>query len=294
MSADTIALAKKINYDKLHFPVYLSKKLDGVPIKFTVSGDPTTMTTRSGKGSTISCGYIRDDLDSLITRHATNPISLTGEVTHKYDKAFKDVSGHVRRMTNNSDLILNLFDCNVHQCENSGFGSRMIVLSNLLDPQVRKSERINIIPQVRVSNARELEILTKFIPDGQEGWIIRNSNDPYEEGKRSWGYQKIVKTPTKDLLVTRFDEAISKDGVPLDMVGKLWLKYKGTFIGCGPGKLTHEERRDLWAWAKPFGGDISKAGWIAEVKYKIDPSYDALREASFVAWRFDKDTVNED
>lgn len=289
----TIPLAKGLNYDKLVFPVYVSQKVDGVPIKLTIKGCNVEVTTRSGKGSTTSCEHIKNEIKSLAPNYVERTTTIIGEVTHKTDKAFKDVSGHVRRMVINPDLRFNAFDYSVKGCEKFGFGARSVAMSNFINKERQYNKLIRSIPQVKCNTVEELNRIIRDIPDGQEGWIIRNGNDPYVENKRSWGYQKVVKTPTKDLLVSKFDEAISKDGEPLNMVGKIWLRYEGNLIGCGPGKLTHQERKDLWAWAGPFNGEIEGEKWIAEVKYKEDPSYDALREASFVCWRFDKDEPNE-
>ncbi|MCP4647185.1 MAG: hypothetical protein GY852_05520, partial [bacterium] len=94
---------------------------------------------------------------------------------------------------------------------------------------------------------------------------------------------------TLDLMVVGFEEAIDKHGFPKGMVGRIQIMYKGKQIGAGPGKLSHVERTKYW--------DIYKKGLflpqLAEIAYKPDPSYDALREARFQCWRSDKTQPDE-
>ena len=62
--------------------------------------------------------------------------------------------------------------------------------------------------------------------------------------------------------------------------------YKGTEIGIGPGRLTHDERTALWVHFQT--GMLHKR--MAQIKYKSDDSYDALRQPTFQFWRDDKET----
>jgi ATP-dependent DNA ligase len=297
---NNIPLAKGFNEDKMDLPAYVSEKLDGVPIKFTVGTDgKIAMSTRSGKGSTISCTLIEMELRKYMPKVIEEELIFIGEVTHRTDKSFKDVSGHVRRMTVNSDLVLNLFDFCKKGSEHVGFGSRNKEMIKLLGDLLFSSIRINIIPQVMCNTFNEVLNIVGKIPKGQEGWVVRSWKEGYFENKRCWGYQKVVAVPLLDLEVIKFDEAVSKEGVPLNMVGKLWIQYNHQVVGCGPGKLTHDERKRLWALTKANNGYLARSNMpepkckIAAIKHKVDDSYTALREATFVVWRFDKEEPNE-
>ena len=63
------------------------------------------------------------------------------------------------------------------------------------------------------------------------------------------------------------------------------MPYKGTEIGIGPGRLTHAERIELWVHSQT--GMFNKR--MAQIKYKADDSYDALRQPTFQFWRDEKD-----
>ena len=81
------------------------------------------------------------------------------------------------------------------------------------------------------------------------------------------------------------------------MVGRLIVSYKGLTIGVGPGRLTHGERTSLWTCREAYlrteqDGHRWKEllpGRIAQIKYKADDSYDALRQPTFQHWRPEKD-----
>lgn len=83
-----------------------------------------------------------------------------------------------------------------------------------------------------------------------------------------------------------FEEAVDKYGKPKGMVGRLDVLYKGKVVGVGPGALTHKERKDLWESVRKGEQKIA----IAEIKYMPDDTYEALRQATFVRWRPDKET----
>ena len=88
---------------------------------------------------------------------------------------------------------------------------------------------------------------------------------------------------------------MSKNSEPLGMVGSLIAMYKGKPVGVGPGKLSHEERRDLW---KEYMAVVSRyiitPPRIAQVKVKRDPSYSGLRQPTFQHWRDDQTEPNEE
>ena len=73
------------------------------------------------------------------------------------------------------------------------------------------------------------------------------------------------------------------------MVGTVVVERNGKTEGVGPGKLTHDERRDLWLRYTTVG----YGGWqprIAKIKYKggETANYKSLRQATFQCWHGDK------
>lgn len=285
----TIPLAKKYTPAKLDYPVYLSHKVDGVPIRIDIHEVGHEVMTRQGKPV--------PSVQSLVTRMVAEirknyafsfPLSLVGEVAQRgnVNADFKDTSGIVRRQEDQSDqLTFHLFECN--QAET--FQDRIVYMEGLVE--FLDHSEVRLIYQHMVQDEAELtahvEAFMTAFPEA-EGMVARNHNDEWAPGKRSWGYQKVLIEPTIDLRIIGWSPAVChKTGEPKSMVGRLHAEYKGSVIGVGPGKLTHQERIDLWA-GYINGRLVEDCSLIAQVKYKADKSYDALRQPTFQYWRDDK------
>jgi ATP-dependent DNA ligase len=291
----TIPLAKGYTPNKLNFPVYVSRKVDGVPVLIDINehGNWTTR-TRQGKPMPSVHSMVQEFVDDWMADGGLVPISLVGEVYQRgnMDAPFKDTSGMVRNVSydQSSRLSIAIFDCSEPAGE--GFGWRYENVLNCIP-----EGRVSRIAQVRVDTLEELEAhwdaFEKLFPTA-EGLVARSHDDPWAPGKRSWGYQKLLRDPTIDLWIVGAEQATSEAGDPLGMVGRLIAEYKGEQIGIGPGKLTHDERRDLWYklnYAKPMISDgLMTYRRMAQIKYKADDSYTALRQPTFQCWRDDKDT----
>jgi len=292
MGDATIPLSKGFNIDKVSFPSFISEKYDGMPIKVTMDRDDKgedSLSYLSRQGTqNVS---VKEDAMSLsrITRdfREQGETVMLAEVTHKSIKGFKNISGTIRRQEHNSGFIWNFFD--FYQGDPDAFYIRQQQLEDLFYFALSDSQKFRLVKQIKHENKAALQKYLDETPIrlDQEGWVIRSHNDIWAENSRSWGYQKIVVTPSEDLKLIQVDEAESADGVPLNMAGKLWADYNGNKIGVGPGKLTHPERKELWKlWL------ATKDNWhkpMMEVTYKKDDTYTALREARFTCWRPDKD-----
>lgn len=287
MGDASIPLSKSYNPKRLNFPVYVSEKLDGVPVRISLDFDNHEVVSRQWKEVPSVANDVSDfiaDASAILTR---GRYRFVAEVTHRTAKGFKDVSGIVRRQEAQDDLILNFFEyVNWNENEES-FYIRHRQLKDLFF-FIQDKDKFRVIEQKPILDQKELDYFLHENPIrvGQEGWVIRSHDAVWSPGSRKWDYQKFLVTPTADLPLLRVDEAIDKEGKPNGMAGKLWVEYKGKAIGCGPGALTHPERikllqdyRTATVWNNP----------TIEVAYKTDPTYDALREARFVAFRPDKD-----
>lgn len=306
----TIMLAKGYEPNKLVFPVMVSEKLDGVPAKIhiTIMEDvfpPSslvskrilwTVQTRQAKPYVSIHNQVEAFAEHLKDRGCLGTFVFIAEVTHQ-DRTmpFKDVSGHCRRQKQNDDLRLNIFDYyrpTLQVPDRLPFGKR-ILLAQML---VRGMFWCKMVPQILCKDSIELAHALTAIKRPQDGFIpegaiIRNCKDIWEEGKRSWGYQKVVDDPTTEVSIVGFDEAISKEGDgSTGIIGRIHAIYNGQAIGISPGKLSHDERRALWKDTNTR--DLLDAGELvlwATVKYKRDPSYEALRQPTFQHWRPDYD-----
>ena len=286
----TIPLSKGYKPEKLIFPVFISEKLDGMPIKLSIDSEQGTINNESRQGSSnVSVSHdAYTFLRSMLPFISDEMESFVAEITHEHIKGFKDISGTVRRQQHCSQFIWNFFDYDNGQ--DLDFSQRTARLKSLLGvfPIGAKFK------YVRQHMMHSMEQLDKFmidnpIKDNQEGWVIRTAGDLWVPASRSWGYQKIVVTPSEDLPLVQVDEAVSKEGHPLNMAGKLWARYNDQLIGVGPGKLTHPERMLLWIQYQKRKANGTWSNPMMEVTYKKDDTYTALREARFTCWRPDKD-----
>ena len=300
--ASTIPLAKPYTPGKLVFPVALSRKVDGVPVKFTITNkkhDFVSVDSESRQGKPMpsvdallqefAVAYIEDDLPW--------PVTFVGEVYQRgnMDADFKETSGIVRRQYDQSDqLAIALFDTDTGLCPGMQylwgelFEHRLNFLMYL--KQINLHQWVTPIDQYTCTDLEKLESFAASHATAfpkSEGMVARSYTDEWAPGKRTWGYQKIVVDPMIDLHVVGFEEAVSQHGEPLGMVGRVIVSYKGNKIGVGPGKLGHNDRMQLWTEYCNHGQHMEPR--MAQIKHKADDSYDALRQPTFQCWRPDKD-----
>lgn len=287
----TIPLAKGFKPEKLNYPVLVSEKLDGVPIAVTVTVDdsgtpllPATMKTRQGEDCISAFSIVAEWVVNNLSFFEGFPGSHTmvGELfqTSNPQAPFKDTSGIARRQVDQGKLLSwGIFDYFWDGGDVSYFDRFTYFYGKM-----QTTENVVCIPFYTVDDEEELDatfrVFTQDNPKA-EGMVARSATDTFNPGKRSWGYQKMLYEPTIDLRIMGFEEAKDgKTGEGKGMVGRLIASYKGGEIGIGPGKLTHKERVELWT--TPF------CPRIAQIKYKADDSYEALRQPTFQHWRYDK------
>lgn len=222
---------------------------------------------------------------------------------------FKYISGLVRRKESTPEteqlrgFIFDAFTPDVDGQDFEPFVKRMIPARATFDSAMDSLVHV-IVPLVtvgftpggKISVPLTVSTVMGRLPEWAEGIVVRDPNGIYEVGKRRKDMLKCKRTNTFDLRVASFEEAVSKDGTPLGMVGRINVLYaKGieddgknqytdfVCIGAGPGKLTHKERKEIWENREAY------IGKTAEIAAMPDDSYDALREARFTRWRPDKD-----
>ena len=300
MAKATIELAKPYNPSKMTYPATVTVKLDGVPARLSRSRLPQS---RQGNDIT-SIAHIQN---FFMTYFANSPnTELVGEI-YVHGMSFKDISGKVRKTDEQfKEAKLYVYDLISTALEgrDAPHGLRMQALDIMLDDiagqlgKARQDLPIIAISGITVHDedaARAAhEAFMQALPDA-EGTMLASLKRPFCEGKRTWDLQKCKPEPTIDLEIVGFQEAVeASSGTGKGRVGrlvaKLWrLDADGTSqprqIGIGPGKLTHEEAKQLWE-------DYKARKWtnrIAEIKYMRDDSYDSLRQPTFQRWRDDKD-----
>lgn len=291
MTKSTIPLAKSYDPKKLNFPVYVSKKEDGVPVKITVTdGYKITWESRSGKALPSLSEYMRK-LSSIFQQRNTFArmnVVIVAEITHDTLTDFKDISGIVRKNVPQENLIFNVFDYCESLREHEDIAERW---ANLSRASHHFPPWMGVIKQVRCDDMHQLKACvdnTLALNPKWEGLVARSHDATFKPNSRHWDYQKIVIDPTIDLRIIDVEEAVDKHGEPKGMVGRLVAEYKGKRIGIGPGKLTHKERKSLWVFRARFKNQWLYPPAIATIKYKRDQSYAALRQPTFQHWRPEK------
>lgn len=298
---DSIELYKPWDPKKVTKFGVVSQKLDGVPMRTLSIGGHLIGFSRQ---------WERINTVPQIVAYAKQLIketggSLVGEL-YVDGMDFKDISGLVRRDKPDAEtekLVWYLHDADITNQPNAPYSFRMATAIKAL---AELRERLGVaeqdfpirfIPFVPVRSPVEAEAAFAAIMLANpkaEGAMWHDLNKTFDPGKRKWTGLKMLKKPTIDILITGFEEAVDKFGNPKGMVGRLKatlnvMNHKCELtsheIGVGPGKLSHAERKLLWAQFIQ-GKFIPR---IAQVQYKVDDSYAALREPTFQFWRDDKD-----
>jgi len=309
MADKVLMLAKNYDLKKLVFPLVLTEKLDGAASDFYAL--PTHgVNARSRQAEPL---YSVDHITLWLTGKLLPGDHLICELFVEGGD-FKDISGMVRSHDTQPKLKAYVYDFYTDTVYTGGddmseitYSQRMKMMANRVGKHVTPDSPVQIIPGHQIQDVIEfqdaVESFFKAKPKA-EGLMIRSlfgKESGYNIGKRSWGMQRLKPTGTMDLQVHSFEEAIDGEGNPKGMVGRINVLLsigadddgKNTFsdyriIGAGPGALTHSERIAIWDNQKQY------IGRIAEIAYKPDDTYDALREARFSRWRDDKSEPNQE
>ncbi|WVH05397.1 ATP-dependent DNA ligase [Agrobacterium phage Alfirin] len=313
------------NYDEKFkakiFPGYAQIKHDGVPITFTNSAGVIAGVTRQNE-QCLSVPHIIEQLKFLLIKPGS---SVTMEILVP-GEAFKYSSGLVRRQVPDEEtakLRGYVFDANLQAQPKETYYIRWQQFNNDYAAIKGTADALGTevfykpCTSIKVESISGVEALYESLSKerpGLEGIMVHALNKPFSPGKRCWGMCRYKPQPTIDLLVGGFEEAISEDGTPLGMVGRVnvflrrsfdtdpmigWRKGEPVWtresphssvwqapVGVGPGKLNHEERKQLWE-------DYQSTWWgnyplYAEIKFMPDESYKALRQPTVQRLRQDK------
>lgn len=303
-----------VNYDekraKKAFPAHAQMKYDGVPLTFKRNADMSVSCLTRQNETPLSVPHLVAAANELLPR--VGGASFVGECLVP-GLPFKESSGIIRRHEPNAKIVCIVFDADMHSQPKLAYHQRFLAFRDswqLWRMQVQ-SPCIFPCPTTVVEDhdaaMAEWERLRAKFPHA-EGMMLHTCTKPFSPGKRAPGMLRYKPQPTIDLRVVGFEEAISEDGTPLGMIGRVnvrldrrftqappdkpynWVfdlaeRTWSTVIGVGPGKLTHDERA-YW-WAKYKEGFVPH---MAEIKYMPDPTYEALRQPTVQRFRTDKET----
>lgn len=309
MANETIELLKNYDPSKMAWPAMAQVKLDGVPARIIRTG--------AGAGDIKALTRQREIINSIphiLTLAGAMLPNIAGSYTGELyveGMNFKDISGlqrNKRPVPGKTDkLILHVFDYDLdpnkphsYQYRRGRFAEK---LSDYLEASGKNTNDIPIrlVPGTVVYSAEEAEEVFRMIMQAKpnaEGMVLHSLQKSYNPAKRFWTTQRLKPQPTIDVFVVGFEEAVSKFGKPMGMVGRINVELTqlidGKLVtgvtGVGPGALTHAERTALWN--RYVADDRKFNRRLAEVKYMKDDSYDELRQPTFVRWRTDKEAAD--
>lgn len=269
-------------------PCMVSEKLDGVACILLKTDDGWRSMSRQGKPLP-STAWICAEADKHFPKAQTGT-ELIGELMVP-GMSFKDAGGVIRRDAPDERVELNVWDIRIPKQHQATFRERMFFWGTMYGKTNPRPKLIKLVPAKMVLTDEGVRDEYGRMVDRDphvEGVMVRpldGEHSTYRIG-RSWGLQRLKAEETADVQVVGFEEATAADdGRPLGMVGRILVRSGSTICGVGPGTLSHDERKSLWA---QFGGDKTIAVPVAEVKYKPDPTYKGLREGRFYRWREDK------
>lgn len=130
-----------------------------------------------------------------------------------------------------------------------------------------ESDRVKKVPVTIAMNLEQVySAYEGFIYNNYEGFIIRELSSSYTR-RRTGHMMKFKPKQTDTYLITGVFEATSESGKPLGMVGAFCcIDDMSTYFKVGAGKLSHDQRRELW---KLFSLDASTLiGKFLKVEYQ--------------------------
>lgn len=260
-----VMLCQSLKEDKVKFPCFISKKLDGIRARYIHN----KLYTRNKK--------IIKGIDHILQELRNFPYELDGELIVPGNK-FDSGSGLIRSSNDIPTAEYHIFDTPNYP------GDKNERYLYLVDNFALSSKyfKTKLIPHTVISCMRALkdEHRLNLIDDG-EGSIVCSLFGKYEN-KRSWDWMKWTPKYTLDLLCKGIFEG---KGRFIGTTGGILVIFNGVLVRVGTG-FTFKERQEIW---KNY---ISNSNYykdkIAEIEYKEISSKGKLRQPRFKCWRFDK------
>ena len=231
------------------FPVIVQPKLDGERCR-AINRDGKIILLSSECNEIISVPHINEQLQKIA--HLLPYYELDGEL-YIHGWTFNEIHSVISRQSNSTRHILSelmqfhIFD----HVSSSPQISRIAALQDFHREYLKNPIKL-VSSQVVYSLHDIMKSYNSFINEGYEGIIVRHISAPYVK-KRSRFMMKFK--PKKDdyYKIVDINEAISLDkklpldGRMLNMIGSFrCVGSDGTKFNIGAGKLTHQERWDLW------------------------------------------------
>jgi DNA ligase 1 len=283
------SLAKNFEDRKLHFPVILQPKYDGVRALAYVDCDAQTVEWKFRSGKPI---YSLDSqAKEILTRMnlpSTGMFMLDGEMVNP--EGFSKCSGDIRRKSKQAPhLQYHIFD--VVEIEHGTLGMPPEFCKDswqersnflmLLFGGAHDIDSLHLVPYTRCLKASEIALANeKYETFGNsEGSVVKHLNSPYRQG-RTFTWMKIKEERSVDFPVI---EAYEGTGKYTGMLGGFKVQNPDTQVITNVGGgYSDAERKEFW------DNRDSYYGRTMEVKYQYETSKGSLRHPTFKIFRIDK------
>ncbi len=223
--------AVNADLDKLKYPVYISKKLEGVRAEFTPTGLLTRPLKKFGNNNILSLRF-----QKVLDFCATNNVIIEGEF-YLHGIEFSNISGCVRGRGNPlaAKLQLHIFDTYQPDYPNKTFSERYSYMQSIAE--VFKSEDFIIVCEQKViSNKQEAEeFYFSAIDEGYEGVCFKGMDSSYKKGRS---------TKTKGEF-SRIKPLDTFDGKVIEIVERLENLCESEYNELG--KLSKRQDKDMKA-----------------------------------------------
>lgn len=208
------------NYDKnrktIQFPCKIQPKLDGIRC-YAYKNDDGNICLKSRVGKEfLHLKHIKDSLKELFDENKIDTYYLDGELyTNEYP--FEEITGLCRKeklsekdISKMNMINFELFDIYDKNNTSMCFTNRSFILKNLIGNH--KKSNLKYVLTEDCNNIEDIEKFHhKYIKDGYEGIILRNSNSPYRVKTRTTDLQKYKEFIDSEYPIIGFSEASGED-----------------------------------------------------------------------------------
>ena len=179
-------------------------------------------------------GLISTELDGELYIHGRSQAELNGIVSSARKDLHEDFA----------EVTYQIFDI----IQSSVQSKRLALTAFLYNEYMRDLPHIQRIPFYLASDLDDVyDSLNLFTNQGYEGFILREQNAYYKRARSI--FMMKFKPGREDIYpILSIKEAISKEGIPKEMVGSFICSSppRPEVFSIGAGRLSHEERAELW------------------------------------------------
>lgn len=251
---------------------FVSQKIDGVRLITIKSNDKVSFFSRKGK-EILTLNVLKEE---IIKNVKSDYCVIDGEiclVDEDGNEDFNEIMSYIRKKDYQiPNPKYKIFDFLTHKDFFSKISNKIFEERyHEMQEKITQNKYIDIIEQKVITNNNELENLKSSIPSHWEGLMLR-ANTNYK-GKRSRDLLKIKSFIEDEFEIKGYELGKtyivenSKE-IEVDVLGSVFIEYKGYKVKVGPGNLTLEEKRNYFKNPDSLIGKIVTVSYFGETKNK--------------------------